>query len=102
MEFTVSDKEDEAEVKITGRLTFAEHEQCRRIMAELGESSGNRQVVDLREVEFIDSAGLGLLLLLRENAEKQSRSVVLRVPAEGQVRRMLDIARFQDLIPIEN
>lgn len=102
MEYKVSTEGDEAKVRINGRLTFAEHEQCRRILAELEESSGSRQVVDLREVEFIDSAGLGLLLLLRENAEKQNRSVVLRVPAEGQVRRMLDIARFQDLIPIED
>ena len=102
MEYKVSTEGDVAEVRINGRLTFAEHEQCRRILTELEESSGSRQVVDLRGVEFIDSAGLGLLLLLRENAEKHDCSVVLRVPAEGQVRRMLDIARFQDLIPIED
>ena len=63
--------------------------------------SGNSQIIDLSKVEFIDSAGLGLLLLLRENAEKKYNSITKRVPEDGQVQRKLEVARFNDLIPIE-
>lgn len=101
MDYSVNKDGESTEVRISGRLTFAEHSQCRSIASELKDSESNKQVVDLKEVEFIDSAGLGLLLLLRDNAEKKGIEMSLRVPDEGQVKRMLEIARFQELIPIE-
>ncbi len=102
MDYSVSKNGDNTEVRISGRLTFAEHTQCRSIASELKDSESKKQVVDLKDVEFIDSAGLGLLLLLRDNAEKKGVQMSLRIPGEGQVKRMLEIARFQELIPIED
>ena len=102
MEYKLDSAGDKTELIISGRLTFAEHEQCRAILAELSAAPGGRQVVDLRGVEFIDSAGLGLLLLLREEAEKNGRNLSLRIPNDGQVKQMLDVSHFQSLIPIEN
>lgn len=101
MEYNIGASGDNIVVEISGRLTFAEHDACRSIIKELSAMSGNSQVIDLSKVEFIDSAGLGLLLLLRENAEKKNSSISMRVPQDGQVQRMLEVARFNDLIPIE-
>ena len=102
MEYKLNSAQDKTELVISGRLTFAEHEQCRAILSELVAAPGTKQIIDLRGVEFIDSAGLGLLLLLREEAEKNGRKLSLRVSNDGQVKHMLDVSHFHSLIPIEN
>jgi anti-anti-sigma factor len=58
-------------------------------------------VIDLAKVEFIDSAGLGMLLIARDEASKASRQLTLRGP-QGQVKRMFAVTRFETLFAIES
>jgi anti-anti-sigma regulatory factor len=53
-------------------------------------------------MDYIDSAGLGLLLLVRQAATKGSATTVLRLSAEGQVRKLMDAARFGQMFTIED
>lgn len=48
---------------------------------------------------FIDSAALTKLLLLREKAHKVKSDLILSNP-QGQVMRMLEISRFNELFSI--
>jgi len=57
--------------------------------------------VDLADVEFIDSAGLGMLLLARDEISKKSSSLTLKSP-QGQVQRMFSVARFEQMFDIDN
>jgi len=57
--------------------------------------------VDLADVEFIDSAGLGMLLLARDEISKKSSSLTLKSP-QGQVQRMFSVARFEQMFDIHN
>ena len=50
----------------------------------------------------MDSAGLGLLLRLKKVADDCGAALTLRVPPSGQLRRLLDVARFSDLMTIES
>jgi anti-sigma B factor antagonist len=59
-----------------------------------------RLVIDLMDVTFLDSTGIGALLELRNAASTADGSVVLLDPSEN-VMRVLDITRLSDVIDIE-
>jgi len=59
-----------------------------------------RVIVDFSGLTYMDSAGLGLLLTLRERARTAGVASVLRTPV-GAVRDMLQLARFDTLFTIE-
>jgi|SRR5512132_3972402 anti-sigma B factor antagonist len=59
-----------------------------------------RVVIDLGEVRFCDSSGLGALLDIRRVAGKFGTAMVLRSPS-ASVARVLDIAGIDDLLPRE-
>lgn len=56
-------------------------------------------VVDLSEVQYIDSAALGLLLMLREKVQAAEKTLELRQPC-GVVREVLEVAHFNRLFKI--
>jgi anti-anti-sigma factor len=102
MEYDIHQDSDSINVKITGRLTFKEHGKCRDLIRDLGNMNGSSETIDLTNLEFIDSAGLGLLLRLKEAAEQSSRNLSLRIPNEGQVYKMLTVAEFDKMIPFDS
>lgn len=91
---------DTAEITITGRLTFKFHKEYKDFLDELLKNKVERFVFDLAGVEFIDSAGLGMLLIAKQKAQGQSATVILRKPAEN-VKRMLQVAKFDKIFEIE-
>lgn len=56
-------------------------------------------VVDLQEVQYIDSAALGILLLLRDKAQTQGKTVELR-NLRGIVRDVFEVANFHKLFKV--
>jgi HptB-dependent secretion and biofilm anti anti-sigma factor len=88
------------EIAIKGRFTFQDHARFRALVGQVLGQDTKTIVIDLAEAEFIDSAGLGMLLLVREEARKAERELVLRRP-RGQVERMFSISCFNTLFKIE-
>lgn len=101
MEYSVRGDETTRELFLQGRLTFSDNVVFRKIVDDLKDYSGSKCVFDLGGLEFIDSAGLGMLMLLRDATTGRPFSISIRA-ADGQVRRMLEIAKFDALIPFED
>jgi anti-anti-sigma factor len=91
---------NEARVAFSGDLTFADHVVFREVADRLGASVDKTIVIELASLDFIDSAGLGMLLIAREEATKKSQTLVLR-GAKGQVSRMFDLTKFDTLFTVE-
>jgi anti-anti-sigma factor len=53
-------------------------------------------VIELNALEYIDSAGLGMLLLAREAAQRHGRGITL-AGARDQVARVLAVSKFDQL-----
>lgn len=53
-------------------------------------------VINLKEVEYMDSSALGMLLVLRDKAQQKGKSVVLS-NCEGFVKKILEVANFHRL-----
>lgn len=101
MQYNIQDSGSKKEVFLQGRLTFSDNLLFRKIVDDIKEFSGSKCVFDLSDLEFIDSAGLGMLMLLKDALENTPFTISLR-GAEGQVKRMLEIAKFDALIPFED
>jgi len=102
MEYSTQQSGDSMEIKLTGRLTFDDQKTFRDILKSLDDTSCSKWVVDVTGLEYIDSAGLGLLLRIRNSGETSNASTALRISNEGQVREMMDIACFDQMFPYTN
>jgi HptB-dependent secretion and biofilm anti anti-sigma factor len=99
MQFQMAD--NAALVSISGEFTFSDHTAFKSLMNRLLAGKASPVVIDLSRLELIDTAGLGMLLLARDEANKTSRKLVLRGP-HGQVKIMFDVTRFHALFAVEH
>ncbi len=84
-------------IHVEGRFDFNCHQQFRRAY-EGASGTFTEYVVDLRGTEYIDSAALGMLLVLREWAGSATVRISNSRPA---VRKILQIANFNTLFSID-
>lgn len=91
---------NDTSVSLSGELTFTDHAAFLEITSRLFGTQSGSVVVELSKLEFIDSAGLGMLLIARDAAKNANRSMVLRGP-QGQVKRMFAVTKFDSLFTVE-
>ncbi|PWC84035.1 anti-anti-sigma factor [Azospirillum sp. TSH100] len=100
MDFKTTKTPDATEVWLTGRLEFTDHDRLSDIISLVEQSTARRFVLDLSGLEFIDSAGLGMLLILQDETESRNIRMIVRGPA-GDVRRSIELARLSEIITVE-
>jgi anti-anti-sigma factor len=91
---------DSGHIAVSGEFTFTDHGPFKQMITEMFAAKGKAIVIDLSKLEFIDSAGLGMLLLARDEAKKVNRELVLKRPG-GQVKRMFGVTKFDQLFTVE-
>ncbi|MFT3710147.1 MAG: STAS domain-containing protein [Archangium sp.] len=82
---------------VDGKFNFGCYQDFHGAIA--GVSASQQFVVDLRRATYLDSAALGMLLLLRDRVGADPSRVVLRV-GDGQPRDVLQLANFAKLFTI--
>ena len=87
-------------VHIGGRLTFNDFDRMRGMVGDVGRRSDSRVVFDLSTLDFIDSSGLGMLLIASEELGKKDKTLALR-GARGQVQKVLAVAELGRVLEIE-
>jgi anti-anti-sigma factor len=93
-------KDTDASVSLSGDLTFTDHIAFRELADRVAASKDKTIVIELSNLSFIDSAGLGMLLIARDEAKNANRILVLR-GAKGQVGRMFALTKFDTLFSVE-
>lgn len=93
----VSEAEGVVEIVVQGRFDFGLQKEFRDAYRERPANMKYR--VSLKDVDYLDSAALGMLLLLRQHAGDQQDSVVLCQPSEP-VRKILTVANFDRIFSI--
>lgn len=101
MDYGIEVRDQEAVVRLRGRLTFNDHVKLRTLIGEMGQNKLKRQVLDLSSLEFVDSAGIGMLLIAREEMDRAAKQFVLR-GAAGQVKRVLTVAQIAKIVAMED
>lgn len=100
MDHVVRTLADKTQIALKGKLTFLDHNRFQHI-ASLLDDDIKFCVLDLTDLDFIDSAGLGMLLLMRDKAFEKSANIALK-GASGQVKKMIELGQFDTLFLIES
>lgn len=86
-------------VALTGDFTFAENSSFRRVVEEVTAAKPSAVFVDLSGLRLLDSAGLSMLVLLRDRLIKSGTHITLCRPPH-QIERILDVVDFKKLFTI--
>lgn len=99
MQYQIQPKGQQAVLRLLGEVTAPDRSAFEAVASRVLEGGPKTVAVDLSELVYMDSAGLGFLLILLKMAEEKGASVVLAGP-RGEVKEQLELARFNLLFPI--
>lgn len=89
-------------LRLEGRMDYPAHREFRDASDKaLDTPEVDSIILDLAQVNFMDSAALGMLLLLKEKAELKGRKVILRSPSPN-ILQVLKMVHFQKFFEIQN
>ena len=83
-------------IVLTGRFDAAQTDTAREVFSGLDSSA----VVDFKDLDYISSAGLGVLLATQQRLKKGGKAIKL-VNMNRMVRDVFKIARFDLIFEIE-
>ena len=90
----------QARLSLRGRFDFTCHRGFKQAYEEAFAAGGiSEVVVDMSEVDYLDSSALGMLLLLRDKGKSLGKQVSLANCA-GTVRDVLRVANFDKLFTL--
>jgi anti-sigma B factor antagonist len=84
-------------VAVRGEVDLAAAPALETALDEAIRGSAGAFVVDLSDVEFLDSSGLNVLLRARALLGREDRAVAIVCPP-GPVRRLFEVAGIADLL----
>lgn len=88
------------QVTLRGNFTFGDNQAFRQVLEAAKKAEIKQIIFKIDHLEFIDSAALGMLLLAHEEAEKSGKRILIS-GANGQVKRVFDMARFDQFFTFE-
>ncbi|MDV7339241.1 STAS domain-containing protein [Terasakiella sp. A23] len=101
MKYSLIESNGVVNVQLSGELTVSDEDDFRGLTSEAMALNAQKYSIDVTKLDFLDSAGLGLMLVFKEFCEESGKSVTMKV-AGSAVRDVLDISEFQNLIPYED
>jgi anti-sigma B factor antagonist len=88
-----------AAARVSGDLDIVTSDEIKRALAGLIDAGHVALVLDLTDVGFVDSSGLGALVALHRHATDHGGSFVVRsVPP--QVQRLFEITRLGEILTV--
>lgn len=93
MEFFSKLQDRQLVYNLKGAFTFKDN---RQFLSALDQDGLSGVVLDFSHVDFIDSAALGMLILLHEEASGRKISLELR-GATGQPLKMFNVSQFSTI-----
>ncbi len=86
-------------IALTGRFTGQDGDAVRAIIAAIRGGDHRRWLIDLAGLSFIDSSGIGMLLIVNGEVQAMGKSVALTL-GSGQVRKVITLTRITMILPV--
>ncbi len=87
MRYAISTDGAGSTLRLAGRLTFNDHAGARAMIGEVVRVRPSRVIIDVSALTFIDSPGVGMLLIAQEELRRIGARVSL-TGAQGMVERV--------------
>lgn len=91
-----TEQDDTVTIHLPGRFDFRLIKEFQRVLHR----EPRAWIVDMTAVDYVDSSGLGMLLLLRERVRGDAQRIRLR-GVHGQPRDVLAMAKFDKMFKVE-
>ena len=86
-------------LEMTGDLTYANREYFKTAVESIRKKGCRHLILNMAEVRFVDSSGLGLLALVSQNFKLNQGQVSMLKP-QSYVREIMSLANIPKLIPV--
>lgn len=96
----IEQRDEVVVARLTGELDISVAESTGRKIAEAVPSSARGLVVDMSELEFMDSSGVSMLFGLARQVGSHRQQLVVVAPAGRPVTRVLQIVEFDRAAPV--
>lgn len=90
MNISIIHQDDTLTVSLNGTMDYTATSQMNGLISDLGSIAAARVVIDLAQVGRVDSVGLGMLHLAKDEIVAKGRRLTLR-GASGNVRRLFEL-----------
>ena len=84
----------------SGELDMSNSEVLSNAISEARQGGATKLIVDLRELSFMDSSGLRLLLDTWNESKLSDRHLSIVVAKTGLVRRVLEVSGCDTILPV--
>ncbi len=89
-----------ATLYLVGHFSFKSHIEFKSVYKnQIANSRINQIIVNLADITYIDSSALGMLLMLRDQAQSTNKSLILARPSCITIESF-DVANFSKLFTI--
>ncbi|HIJ62233.1 MAG TPA: STAS domain-containing protein [Rhodospirillaceae bacterium] len=100
MNYQVSEDNSGIKVRLSGELSFVSNKEFKALIDKLGGSKGRPLTFDLADVSHIDSVGLGLLYIAKEEVGPATGKIRLKSP-KSNVLKLLHLTEAETDFDIE-
>jgi len=97
-EFTVADQQ--VLLRLSGRMYVEEAVQLRDSLSGYIEKGHRTFIIDLSDVDYIDSSGLGMLVAIHKKALQKGGSVIIK-GINGLVKELFELTRLTQVFEIQ-
>jgi len=99
MEITQRASKDATVLDVKGDLTYSNRAAFKTAVEQVKSRNCQHLIVNLEQVRFVDSSGLGLLVLMSQSFKLQKAQFSLLKP-QSYVREIMSLANIPNMIPI--
>lgn len=99
MRVDIKSRTDTFEARLSDKMLFADSSAFRKLIDEVRQSGCKTCVFDLKALEVIDSAGLGMIMIAIEDARRNGWALTLKNP-QGPVLKLLQLSRMDQLLKV--
>ena len=95
----VQSKDQATVIAVSGELDLASSPALQEELDRVSASDATLLIIDLRELDFMDSTGLSVLVRAHQRAEEQGRRLAM-VKGPQQVQRLLSLTGVADRLTL--
>ena len=86
--------------QLKGEIDLANAKPIGSLVAGAVANDATGVVLDLTETTYLDSSGVHLVFDLNERLVARQQLLVLAIPAESRIRRVLELVNVESVVPV--
>jgi len=101
MNITIVPEGNKLVFRVAGELNFPEYKEWRVDAEHFLDTDADVHILDLKTLENVDSAGLGMMLAMKQWALDRGRKLCIRFDDSTVVGHMIRLAGFDKLFDLD-